>query len=161
MRCPAWACLAGLALLGAGPGKAPASSAVLVGRVRDDNGGGLSGVRAQIFLDGYPLASTRSDSLGAYRLVFPWIATADSTVVAWWTAEETDLVPAVAVLLESTAARQLRLWDATIPRISAPAESVHNPVLGTRFGARRRTSPQDTTGSGVDPGIGPQNAPTK
>ena len=29
MRCPAWACLAGLALLGAGPGKAPASSAVL------------------------------------------------------------------------------------------------------------------------------------
>jgi hypothetical protein len=139
----------------------PAASGVLLGTVRDDNGDGLPGVRAQVFLDGYPLVSTRSDSLGAYRLVFPWIATADSTVVVWWTAEETELVPAVAVLRESTAAHRLGLWDATMPRVAAPAESVHDPVLCTRGGAGRRSAAEDTTGSGIGPGNQPESVPAK
>ncbi len=161
MQCPAWAFLAGLALLGAGPGRAPAASAILLGTVRDENGDGLPGVRAQVFLDGYPLVSTRSDSLGAYRLVFPWIATADSTVVVWWTAEETKLVPAVAMLRESTAAQRLGLWDATIPRVAAPAESLYDPVLHTRGRVGRRPAAADTTGSGIDPGNQPESAPAK
>jgi hypothetical protein len=161
MRCPAWAFLAGLALLGAGPGKALAASAVLFGTVRDENGDGLPGVRAQVLLDGYPLVSTRSDSLGAYRLVFPWIATVDSTVVVWWTAEETELVPAVAMLRESKAAQRLGLWDATIPRVAAPAESVYDPVLCTRGRAGRRSAAADTTGSAAGPGSRPESAPAR
>jgi hypothetical protein len=160
MRCPAWVVLAGLALLGAGPGGASAA-AVLLGTVRDENGDGLPGVRAQVFLDGYPLVSTRSDSLGAYRLVFPWVVAADSTVVVWWTAEETNLVPAVAMLRESTAAQRLGLWDTTIQRVAAPAESVHDPVLCTRGRAGRRTAAADTTESEIVPGDQPESAPAK
>lgn len=166
MRYPAWAFLAGLALLGAGPdllgaGLGKAVAAVLLGTVRDENGDGLPGVRAQVFLDGYPLVSTRSDSLGTYRLVFPWVVAADSTVVAWWTAEETRLVPAVAMLRESTAAQRSGLWDATIPRISAPAESVYDPVLYARGRAGRPSTAADTTGSGIGSGDRPENAPAK
>lgn len=161
MRCPVWAFLIGLALLGAGPGKAPAASAVLLGTVRDENGGGLSGVRAQVFLDGYPLVSTRSDSLGAYRLVFPWVLTADSTVVAWWTAEGSELVPAVAMLRESAASQRLGLWDASIPRVAAPAESVHDLVLYARGRAGRRTAETDTTGSDAGPPDRPESAPAR
>jgi hypothetical protein len=90
-------------------------------------------------------------------LVFPWIITADSTVVVWWTAEETKLVPAVAVLRESRAARRLGLWDVAIPRVAAPAESVHDPVLCSRGTVGRRSAVADTTGSDV----GPENRPEK
>jgi hypothetical protein len=161
MRCPAWVFLAGLALLGVWPGRASAASAILLGTVRNESGHGLPGVRAQVFLDGYPLVSTRSDSLGAYRLVFPWIAAADSTVVVWWTAEETQLVPAVAVLRESRAARRLGLWDVTIPRVAAPAESVHDVVLCSRGTVGRPPAVADTTGSGVGPENRPENAPAE
>ena len=161
MRCPAWAVLAGLTLLGAGPGKATAASAVLVGTVRDENGDRLPRVRAQAFLDGYPLVSARADSLGSYRLVFPWIVAADSTMVVWWTAEDTKLVPAVAVLRESAAAQRLGLWDVTIPRVAAPAESVHDPVLYTRGRAGRRSTAADTTGTKVGPGDRPEITPAK
>jgi hypothetical protein len=160
MRCLAWVFLAGPALLGAGPEMAPApASAVLLGTVRNESGQGLPGVRAQAFLDGYPLVSTRTDSVGAYRLVFPWIVTADSTVVVWWTAEETKLVPAVAVLRESRAARRLGLWDVAIPRVAAPAESVHDPVLCSRSRVERQSAVADTTGSDVRPESQPEEAP--
>jgi hypothetical protein len=159
MRCPTGVFLAGLVLLGAWPGRASAASAILAGTVRNESGHGLPGVRAQAFLDGYPLVSTRSDSLGAYRLVFPWIASADSTVVVWWTAEETQLVPAVAVLRESRAARRLGLWDATIPRVAAPAESVHDLVLCSRGTVGRPPAVADTTGSGAGPESRQENAP--
>jgi hypothetical protein len=159
MRFAAWAILAGLALLGAGSGKTAAGSAVLRGTVRDGNGDRLPGVRVQVFLNGYPLASTHSDSLGAYRMVFPWIGAADSTVVAWWTAEERSLIPAVAMLRESRAARRLGLWDITIPRVAAPAESVHDPVLCSRDTAGRRSAVTDTTESGVEPENQPGSAP--
>jgi hypothetical protein len=161
MRCPAGLFLAGLVLLGAWPGRASAASAILVGTVRNESGHGLPGVRAQVFLDGYPLVSTRSDSLGAYRLVFPWIAAADSTVVVWWTAEETPLVPAAAVLRESRAARRLGLWDATIPRVAAPAESVHDLVLRSRGTVGRPPAVADTAGSGVAPENRPEVTPAE
>ena len=161
MRCPVWAFLSGLVLLGAGPGEAPAASAVLLGTVRDEDGNGLSGVRAQIFLDGYPLVSTRSDSVGAYRLEFPWTVAADSTVVVWWTAEGARPAPAVAVLRESTTARRLGLWETAIPRVAAPAESVYDPVLYIRGRADRRAVAADTTGSGNGPGDQPESAPTR
>jgi hypothetical protein len=153
MRHTAQVVLVGL-LGGAGVAAAATVSALLLGTVRDGNGDGLPGIRVQVFLDGFPLASARSDSLGAYRVVFPWSAGADSSVVAWWTAEETDLVPAVVVLRESAAARRLGLWDAAIPRIAAPAESVHDAVLRTRVAAGRRNAGPDTS----DAAPGPEGA---
>ena len=159
MKSAAWAFLAGLALWGAGPAGAMTEPAVLRGTVRDGRGDRLPGVRVQLFLDGYPLAATRSDSLGGYRLVFPWEAAADSTVIAWWTAEESDLIPAVAILRESRAALRLGLWDETFPRVAAPAESVHDPVLWRRGEAARRTAADDTTGSSVEPKNEPDDAP--
>jgi hypothetical protein len=154
MRHAALAVLAGL-VLGTGARGAEGGSAVLLGTVRDDKHVGLPGVRVQVFLDGYPLAAARSDSLGAYRVVFPWFPGADSTVLAWWTAEEGGLVPEVAVLRESAAARRLGFWGPSIPRIAAPAESLHDAVLHTRAAAARRDAGPDTTVSVPDPEVVP------
>jgi hypothetical protein len=166
MRHTAQAVLVGL-FGGTGVAAAATVSALLLGTVRDGNGEGLPGVRVQVFLDGFPLASTHSDSLGAYRVVFPWSPEADSSVIAWWTAEESGLVPAVAVLRESAAARRLGLWEAGIPRVAAPAESVHDAVLRTRAAAgRRETGPgapgatvAPPSGSAPDPAHGPETMP--
>jgi hypothetical protein len=159
MRNAAWAFLAGLALLGAWPAGAAAESAVLRGTVRNGKGDRLPGVRVQVFLDGFPLASARSDSLGSYRMVFPWAEAADSTVVACWTAEESSLIPAVAMLRESTAARRMGLWDAAIPRIAAPVESVYDPILCGRGTVDCRSAVADTLGSGAAPENQPDKAP--
>ncbi len=159
MKNAAWALIAGLTLLGSGPAGATTEPAVLRGTVRDGRGDRLPGVRVQLFLDGYPLATSRSDSLGDYRLEFPWAVAADSTVIAWWTAEETDLVPAVAILRESRAAQRLGLWDTTIPRVAAPAESLHDPVLWRRGEAGRRAAADDSTESDVESKDQPDGAP--
>jgi hypothetical protein len=124
-------------------------SAVLAGTVRDGKGNVVSGVRVQLFLDGFPSEAARSDSLGGYRLEFGWPATADSTVTVWWTANQDWLVPAVAVLRESATARRMGLWEATIPRIAAPAESVHDVVL------RSVSEPSPPTPVPVAPHPGP------
>lgn len=165
----------GMLVFGTGAWGAEGGSAVLLGTVRDENHGGLSGIQVQVFLDGFPLASTRSDSLGSYRLAFPWIPGADSTVLATWMAETGGLVPAAAVLRESATAKRLGLWGTTIPRVAAPAESVHDVVLRTRAAAGRRDAASDTTvsapGSEADPaprteggsetgsGLGPKKEP--
>jgi hypothetical protein len=95
----------------------PGFHLVLTGEVTDRDGLALMGVSVQLFVEGIVVATTRTDTEGAYKLEFSIDPEADETVAVWWVASGSELVPELALIRESSSDRKQGLWGPCVPRI--------------------------------------------
>jgi len=76
----------------------------------------IAGVEVKLFVDGQPLGATRTDGGGSYQLQVPYDASADVTVLLWFTAPDHALMQKELVLKESKASLANGLISRCVPR---------------------------------------------
>src|SRR5262249_33213123 len=85
----------------------------------------IPGVEVKLFVDGQPIASTRTDGSGGYQLQAPYDPAADVTVLLWFTAPDHALMQKELVLKESKASLENGLISRCVPRAAV--------LLGRQF----------------------------